>query len=271
MLVACLSPWRALPDVGTGAGALELEAFLSSATYDDDGVPDVSRAVVLQRQTLRGRLDLGVGERLALRLHAPMIRAVAIDAATADAKSVVAMGDVGAGLGLLVVDDALQVVIRADVTAPLYTAQPSRQGRQPDDDGAPGPLPAVGDGQADASASVVVGAAFPFDGFFWGELGYRLRTGGITDAVFGRGVLSAAALGGRLWPRWRHAFAFSLDAASDRPEVIGQSVAETGPGVAVRLDDVADGLSLEIDAVVRVRGRNAAGGTAMMTGIMYVF
>jgi hypothetical protein len=76
-------------------------------------------------------------------------------------------------------------------------------------------------------------------------------------------------------PRWDHAFLFSFDPARDdddlATEIVGRSLVETGPGLAVPLDALAAGLRLEAGVAFLFRGRNAAGGVRLDVGVVHAF
>jgi hypothetical protein len=278
--VLCAAAARAddapVPARGRGEAAVVVSAFSSRASYDDDGVGVVDPAVALRARTLMGAVRVGIGERLALQAGLPVVMATALH----DAGPVVVTGAGDATVGLaftLLQEGPVQLAMRGDLKVPFYAGQPAIQGRQPllRSSTTPGALPAIGDGQVDVTVGGVLFARFPFGGAFTWEQGYRLRTGGVTDGVVGRGRVTVPVLDGWLVPRWDHAFLFSFDPAVDddgvATEIVGRSLVETGPGVAVPLDALAPGLRLEVGGAFLFRGRNAAGGVRLDVGVVHAF
>lgn len=265
-----------VPARGHGEVAVVVSGFSSRAAYDGDGVGIAVPEVGLRARSLMGLVRVGIGERLALQAGLPVIMATAVHD---DGVVVVSgAGDATVGLGLAVfADGPIQLSLRGDVKVPLYAGQPAIQGRQPLLLSATtaGALPALGDGQVDVTLGGVLFARFPFGGAFTWEQGYRLRTGGVTDGVVGRGRVTVPVLDGWLVPRWDHAFLFSFDPAVDddgvATEIVGRSLIETGPGVAVPLDALSPGLRLEAGAAFLFRGRNAAGGVRLDVGVVHAF
>lgn len=273
------APW--VPAAGHGVAALGSTSFVSGTVYDDDGVGAVGSLVGLRSETVQLDVIIGLGPHLSFSGSLPVVMATAIHT-LADgqhaAQVVSGFGDADLGLAYaLLPDGPLHLTLRGDVKLPLYQGLPSVQGRQADAGliGVPGPLPALGDGQVDVTVAAVVGARFPFGGFFAWENGYRFRTGGITDGVTGAGTFAVDALDGRLQPRWNHAFLFSMDPARDRlgvtTEFVGRSVVTTGPSCVVALPELSRGLALEVGAAFRFRGRNAAGGLNLFFVVSHVF
>lgn len=265
-----------VPSRGHGEAAVVASGFSSRASYDDDGVGIADPAVALRALTVTGAIRVGIGERLALQAGLPIVMASALH----DEGPVVVTGAGDASVGLaftLFEEGPVQLAMRGDVKVPLYAGQPAIQGRQPllRSSTTPGPLPAIGDGQVDVTVGGVLFARFPFGGAFTWEQGFRLRTGGVTDGVVGRGRVTVPVLEGWLVPRWDHAFLFSFDPALDNngvaTEIVGRSLVETGPGVAVPLDAIASGLRLEAGAAFLFRGRNAAGGVRLDVGVVHAF
>jgi len=273
------APW--IPEAGHGQASLRHTAFRSGTVYDDDGVGVVNAPVALQSQQLGADVVVGLGPRLALSGTVPLVFASATHRLADAAPEVVAVSSVGdATVGLafaLVPEGPLHLTLRGDVKMPLYASLPSIQGRQAKatDPRQPGRLPAVGDGQVDVTVAAVVGARFPFGGFFTWENGYRFRTGGVTDGVTGAGTFAVDVLGGALQPRWNHAFLFSFDPATDgngvATEVVGRSLVTTGPSCVVNLSALSPGLALEVGAALLFRGRNAAGGVQFQLGVSHDF
>jgi hypothetical protein len=265
-----------VPARGHGEAALVVSGFSSRAVYDDDGVGLAAPAVGLRTRSLSGVLRVGIGERLALQASLPIVMATAVHD---DGVFVVAgAGDAAVGLGFgLATVGPVQLALRGDVKVPLYAGRPAIRGRQPLQRSAttPGARPALGDGQVDVTLGGVLQARFPFGGAFTWEQGYRLRTGGVTDGVVGRGRVVVPTLGGWLAPRWDHAFLFSFDPAVDddgvATEIVGRSLVETGPGFAVPLDALWPGLRLDAGAAFLFRGRNAAGGVRLDVGVVHAF
>ncbi len=273
------APW--VPEAGRGQASLQYAAFLSGTTYDDDGVGLVGGPVALQSQQLGIDVVVGLGPRLAFSGMLPLVFATATHrAADRDPEvfAVSGVGDATAGLAFaLLPEGPLHLTLRGDVKVPLYAGLPSVQGRQPlaTDPRQPGLLPALGDGQVDVTVNAVVGARFPFGGFFTWENGYRFRSGGVTDGVSGAGTFAVDVFDGALQPRWNHAFLFSFDPATDvdgvPTEIVGRSLVTTGPSCVVNLAALSPGLALEVGAALSFRGRNAAGGTRFQLGVSHAF
>ena len=264
------------PRRGHGEVGVVMSGFASGAVYDDDGVALLDARGKLRARTLAATVRAGVGEHLGLQARLPMVMAAALHREGSVVVS--GVGDANVGLVITLVEAGpVQLALRGDVKVPLYAGQPAIQGRQPllRSSTTPGALPAIGDGQVDVTVGGVFFGRFPFGGAFTWEQAYRLRTGGVTDGVVGRGRVAVPVPGGWLVPRWDHAFVFSFDPARDQgdiaTELVGRSLVETGPTLAVPLDALAAGLRLEAGAAFLFRGRNAAGGVRLDVGVVHAF
>ncbi len=267
---------------GDGYAKLGSSSFVSGVAYDDDGVLAATDPFSLRAETIYGYAEVGIAPRLMLVGYAPWVAST--NQLTGDDGSLafhtLGFGDAQLGLQFGIVQDApLVVAARADLKVPLYQGAPSIQGRSVVAvDGFPksaGSFPALGDGQVDLTTSLSVGASFPFDGFFTWETGYRLRTGDVSDAFVGAGTTGVYFLNRRLLPLLNLAFVYSLDARkrSDgvATETLGKGYVSTGLACMIMLDEIAQGLALEVGADLVFRGRNAAGGVNLQSGISYAF
>jgi len=54
-------------------------------------------------------------------------------------------------------------------------------------------------------------------------------------------------------------------------ETLGKGYVSTGPACMIMLDELTKGLALEVGAEFVFRGRNAAGGANLQSGISYAF
>lgn len=257
-----------------GEVALRSSSFSGAAAYDDDAVGGPAPGL-LRVQSIDADLRLGLGHGLMGLARLPFVIGYAHN--DDGVGSAVGLGDAVLGLQLGVFEDGpVAVAVRGDAKLPLYVGAPSVIGRQPVDGGrAPGPLPALGDGQIDLTLSALLGARFPFGGAFTWELGYRVRTGDVSDAVVGVGSFAVPVLGERLTPTWNLLFINSLDPAVDDDdvpvEVVGRGYVSTGPSVDVALPDITAGLRLRLGAEFVFRGRNAPGGVNLWWGVACAF
>lgn len=227
--------------------------------YDDAGLR--ADADPLRAQSFSTEIELGVAPRLTLRAHLPWMIASTVDAAGLEQLS--GVGDVLLGGQLRLTDEGpIAFSARLDVKLPFYEGAPTVRGR------AASGGPALGDGQVDATALALLGGRLPFSGFLDLEVGYRLRTGDVTDAVVGGGRVGVRLLERRLLVALRFDTVVTLDPTDDRPEHLGRGGATLGPWVAVR---VANALHLEMGASYVGRGRNAPGGAELSAGLWLPF
>ena len=267
---------------GGGYAKVGSASFISDVAYDDDGVRVDSDPFILKAQTIYGYAELGIGPRLMLVGYLPWVAST--NQLTGDDGSLafhtIGFGDAQLGLQFGILQDGPFVVAaRADAKVPLYQGAPSVQGRNADGvDGfskSAGRFPALGDGQVDVTTSMLIGGSFPFDGFFTWETGYRLRTGDVSDAFVGGGTFGVFFLDRRLLPMWNLSFIYSLDARTrddGQPlEVLGKGYVSTGPACMIQLDELKKGLALEVGAELVFRGKNAAGGVNLQSGLSYAF
>jgi hypothetical protein len=267
---------------GAGYAKLGSASFISDVAYDDDGVRVDTDPFVLRAETVYVYVEYGIGPRLMLVGYAPWVASTNQLASDDGSLSFHTIGFGDAQLGLqfgILQDGPFVVAARADVKVPLYQGAPSVQGRSVAAvDGFPksaGRFPALGDGQTDVTTSMAVGGSFPFDGFFTWETGYRLRTGDVSDAFVGGGTTGVFFLNRRLLPMWNLSFIYSLDVRKRDDgvplETLGKGYVSTGPACMIMLDDLTKGLALEVGAELVFRGRNAAGGVNLQSGISYGF
>ncbi len=246
-------------DPGEGQVRLVSSTFVGTGAYDDEGLR--AAADPLRVQTLLTDVELGVAPRLTLRAQLPWHLVSVVDAAGLAQRA--GAGDVILGGQLRLTEVApVALAARLDVKVPLSHGPPTVRGRAPDGG------PALGDGQVDVTAVALLGGRLPFSGFLDLEVGYRLRTGDVTDAVVGGGKVGVRALGRRLLVALRLDTVVTLDRAPDRPEALGAGSAALGPWVAVR---VVDRLHLEMGAAWVGRGRNAPGGVELSWGLWLPF
>jgi hypothetical protein len=269
--------------LGDGYLKLGSASFVSDVAYDDDGARVPADAFVLKAQTVYAYGEVGLGPRLMLVGYLPWVASVnqiVADGGQNLAFHTVGFGDAALGLQFAVVEGGPFVAaLRGDVKLPLYAGAPSIQGRSattvPGFPKSAGSFPALGDGQVDATVSGLVGGAFPFDGFFTWETGYRLRTGDVSDAVVGGGTTGVWLLDRRLLPMWNLSFIYTFDVARRDDgvplEALGKGYVSTGPAAMILLPELLDGLALETGAELVFRGRNAAGGFNLQAGISYAF
>lgn len=227
--------------------------------YDDEGLR--ADADPLRVQSFSTEVELGVARRLTLRAHLPWVIASTADQAGLEQLS--SIGDVTLGGQLRLTDEGpVALSARLDVKVPAYEGKPTVRGRAAEGG------PALGDGQVDATALLLLGGRLPFAGFLDVEAGYRLRTGEVTDAVVGGGRVGVRVLERRLLVALRFDTVVSLDPPEDRAERLGQGGATLGPWVAVR---VVNALHVEMGAYYVGRGRNAPGGVQLSAGLWLPF
>lgn len=244
---------------GSGQIRMLSTTFVGLSAYDDDGLR--ADADPLRAQTFSTEVELGVAPRLTLRAYFPWVIASTVDAAGLEQLS--GLGDVVLGGQLRLTEEGdVGASARLDVKLPGYEGAPTVRGR------AAHGGPALGDGQVDVTALLLLGGRLPFSGFLDLEAGYRLRTGDVTDAAVGGGRVGVRLLQRRLLVALRFDTVVTLDPPPPRVEHVGRSAATVGPWVAVR---VANALHLEMGAYYVGRGRNAPGGVELSAGLWLPF
>lgn len=260
----------------SGRGELTVVAtsLSGSVVYDDDAVGG-RPAGLLRVQTTSGAVSVGLGHQMMGLVQVPLV--IASVSSGDDVASIAGLGDGVFGLQVGLFDDGIVALsARGDVKLPLYRGQPSVGGRQPfDGTRTAGPVPALGDGQVDVTLSAAFAARFPFGGHLSWDLGYRVRTDDVSDAVIGTGSFVVPVLDDRLLPTWNLQFVNSFDAAVDDDgvvhEAVGRGFVATGPAVDVALRELHEGLFLRAGAELVFRGRNAPGGVQLLWGMRCAF
>lgn len=266
-LVAFAAPAAAAPhprDVGDGVARLRSTTFISMWGYDDNAVrvddPDYTM------ETVALMLEAGLAPRLTLHTTLPFV--FIPESATPTPST----GDAVVGGLLAILDediggDPLSLALTLDLKLPLYgdgSSAPTSRGR------AANGKPAVGDGQLDVTAGGVLVASLPFDGGIDMYLGYRMRTGGITDAVVGGGRIGMWFLDRRFFVSGTMDSVVTLIPAVDArtgevlgDDVIGRGFASLGARVSLR---VVDRVFLDVGGAYVGRGTNAPGGIELIFG-----
>jgi len=258
---------------GGGYAKVGSSTFVSDHGFDERGERVEGDGFLLSAQTLYAYSELGLSDKLTLVGFVPYV------IATNQHESGVNFHTLSTGDAMLGVQMAIFTVenvvtsARAEVKIPLYVGGPSIRGRQtarvPGYPRSAGFFPAVGDGQVDLTGFVSAGASLPWlNGFVTGDLGYRLRTGVITDAVLGNMTLGFSVLGGYVLLMVNSQSVLTLPATDEINEVVGKGYWAIGPAIMVR---VWDGLSVEVGADLITRGVNAAGGVQLLAGVSYAF
>ncbi len=263
---ASASPSFATPhprDVGDGVVRLRSTTFLSMWGYDDNAVR-VDDADFTS-ETVALMLEAGLAPRLTLHTTLPFV--LIPEGATPTPST----GDAVVGGLLAILDDdiggdPLSLALSLDLKLPLYGegASPTIRGR------ASNGKPAVGDGQLDVTAGGVMVASLPFEGAIDMYLGYRMRTGSITDAVVGGGRIGMWFLDKRFFVSGTIdsvvTFIPDVDARTGAvvgDDVIGRGFASVGARVSVR---VVDRVFLDVGGAYVGRGTNAPGGVELLFG-----
>jgi hypothetical protein len=259
-----------------GGGYLKLgsSTFLSDHGFDERGALAPDDGFVLRAQTLYGYAELGLTDRVTLIGYLPYV------IATNQHDSGVSFHALGPGDA----QTALQVAmfswetivtsLRTEMKVPLYLGAPSVRGRAtarvPGHPRSARFFPALGDGQVDVSLYASAGASLPWlaNGFVTADLGYRLRTGPITDALlfnFGGG---AWVLGDRILLMFNSQTIITFGSPDELNINVGKGYWSLGPAVMVR---AWRGLSFEIGGEILTRGVNAAGGGSLQFGVSYAY
>lgn len=287
LVVTCTAPWLLFAGAAhagawtkpAGSGYLKLGSatFVSDHGYDFRGQRVDSDTFLLHAETLYGYAEVGLTDDVTLLGYVPYILATNQHASGVNFHALgVGDGLVGAQIHLL---QTLGVVVsgRVELKAPLYQGAPSIQGRQsakvPGFPRSATLFPALGDGQVDLTTFVSAGSGLPsfggyVDGFVTVDVGYRLRTGALTDAV----VLNASGgiwlLPGHLLLMANSAWVATLPSADELRVLVGKGYWSFGPAMMV---PVIGGLSLEVGFDVVTAGVNAAGGMQALFGVSYAY
>lgn len=168
---------------------------------------------------------------------------------------------------------SLVVSGRVELKAPLYQGAPSIQGRQtakvPGFPRSATLFPALGDGQVDLTGFVSAGSGLPWvDGFVTVDVGYRLRTGPLTDALLVNASAGVWLFPGHLLVMGNTAWVATLPSADELRVTVGKGYWSVGPAVMVPL---LAGLALEAGFDVVTAGVNAAGGMQALFGVSYAY
>jgi hypothetical protein len=258
LLAAAPSAFAAPPvsprDEGDGAIHLRSSTFVAGWAYDDEGVP--VDATGFAKETVAAEVEVGVAPRLTLGARLPFVWIPERDAPTP--------GDVvlGGAISLLEPKSPVDLALSLDVKLPFYEAKPSVRGRNPVDG-----LPAIGDGQVDLDAAMVLVSSLPLGGAIQLWAGYRFRTGDVTDAIIGGGRAGLWLLDKRFFASLLLDSVVTLDPGDDH-EIVGAGSAAFGPRVSVRL---VDKTFLEVTALYVGRGTNAPGGVDLGFGLSLAF
>lgn len=248
-------------DVGDGVIRLRSTTFLGLWGYDDNAVR-VEEREPFTAETVGLMVEAGLAPRLTLHGTLPFV--FIPNSATQTPST----GDATVGGLLAILDDdiggdPLSLALSLDLKLPLYDGSlgPTARGRAPDG------RPAVGDGQIDVTAGGVLVSRLPMGGAMDLYLAYRMRTGGITDAVVGGGRIGMWFL-----DKWFFASAYvdtvitmvpDADALHPSDDVVGRGYATVGGRLSVR---IVDGLFADLGVGYVGRGTNAPGGVDLMFG-----
>lgn len=251
-------------DVGDGVVRLRSTTFLSMWGYDDNAVRVDDDDYTAETVALM--LEAGIAPRLTVHTTLPFV--FIPDSATPTPST----GDAVVGGLLAILDDdiggdPLSLALSLDLKLPLYgdgASAPTIRGR------ALNGKPAIGDGQLDVTAGGVMVASLPFEGALELSLGYRMRTGGITDAVVGGGRIGMWFLDKRFFVSGIVDSVVTLvpdtDARTGKvigDDVIGRGYASVGGRVSVR---VVDRVFVDVGGAYVGRGTNAPGGVELVFG-----
>lgn len=247
-------------DEGRGVVRLRSATFLAGWAYDDDGRKVDGNGFTTE--TVSVLVEAGVARRLTLTAALPFV--------WIPERGLPKAGDAAVGglVSLLEPGQPLELAFSLELKLPLYQASPSRLGRS--DDG----LPALGDGQFDGTAGFVFSAPLPIGGALDLYSGYRLRAGGVTDAVVGGGRAGLWLLDKRIFFSLLLDSVFTLDAApalgpdKESPEIVGRGYAAFGPRIHIR---IVERTFFELGALYVGRGRNSAGGVEIDAGVSAAF
>lgn len=260
-------------DAGSGYLKLGSATFVSDHGYDLRGARVEGDTFLLQAETFYGYAELGLTDDVTLIGYVPYIMA------TNRHDSGVSFHTLGVGDALVGAQvnvlrwQSLVASARFELKAPLYQGAPSIQGRQtakvPGFPRSATFFPALGDGQVDLTTFGSLGSSLPWvDGFVSVDVGYRLRTGSLTDAF-------VVAGSGGVWLLPRHllvmanaAWVASLPSDDELRVTVGKGYLSFGPALMVPL---VSGLALEVGVDMVTAGVNAAGGFQALLGVSYAY
>ena len=238
--------------MGDGVVRLRSSTFLVGWAYDDSAVRVEDPPFTIETASLV--VEAGVAPRLTLTASAPFVW-------IPGSPSTPTTGDAVLGGMIALLDagpDPLSFALSLDLKLPLYEGKPTIRGRGIDG------KPAVGDGQVDVTAGAVMVAPLPLGGAMDLYLGYRLRTGGISDAVVGGGRFGVWLLEKRFFVSVLLDTVITLVPDEFSEDVLGRGYAALGPRVSVR---VVDKVFVDVGASYVGRGTNAPGGLELMFGV----
>jgi hypothetical protein len=244
---------RAMPrprDVGDGVVRLRSTTFLAGWGYDDDGVRVADPPFTAE--TVGLLVEAGVAPRLTLVGVLPFVWIPSAPATPSTGDAVVG------GMLALLEDDPLSVALSLELKVPLYAGAPAVRGRAVDG------RPVVGDGQLDLTSGAVLTSTLPLGGAIDLYLGYRLRTGDITDAIVLGGRFGVWLVDKQLFLSLLLDTVTSLAPAQTSGEVVGRGHAAIGPRLSLR---VVDRIFLDVGATYVGRGTNAPGGGELTLGL----
>jgi hypothetical protein len=270
--IPCLAGAWTKP-AGGGYGKLGSATFVSDHGYDDRGERVSDDSFRMHAQTLFAYGELGLTDDIMLVGFAPYV--LATNGHSSGVRFHTAgTGDLMGGVQVTLLRyQNLVVSARAELKVPLYEGAPSLRGRQTAwVKGFPRSstfFPALGDGQVDVTGFLSAGASLPWvKAFLTADVGYRLRTGDITDA----GVVIATggfwALERRLLLLVNSISVLTLPSDDERRVMVGKGFWAVGPAAMIF---VTDRLALEVGCDLVTRGVNAAGGVQVLTGVSYAF
>lgn len=263
-----------------GGGYLKLGSatFRSDHGFDLRGQRVESDTFRLHAETVYGYAELGLTDDVTLLGYLPYI--VATNAHASGVRfHAFGLGDALVGAQVRALSwQSVVVSGRVEVKAPLYQGAPSIQGRQsakvPGFPRSATLFPALGDGQVDLAGYVSAGSGLPWiDGFVTVDVGYRLRSGPLTDAVLVNASGGVWVLPGHLLVMANTAWVASLPSEDELRVTVGKGYWSIGPAVMVplRFGPSWSGLSLELGVDLVTAGVNAAGGVQALFGVSYAY
>lgn len=263
---------------GGGYFKVGSSTFVSDFAYDDEGLATTSDAFVLRAQTAYAYLEYGLADRLTVVGFVPFVLATNQHVSGVNFHTL-GLGDalVGAQFGIVQPGDfpgfPLVFSGRIDLKVPLYQGEPSVRGLSTAPvEGFPRStrfFPAIGDGQADLTGWLSASSPLPFiDAFANIDLGYRARTGPVTDAALV--VVNAGwfVLGRVVLVQLTSQFLYTFDVPEGERLILGKGFWALGPSMSVY---ATDNLAIEVGADAVFLGRNAAGGIQVLAGVSYAF
>lgn len=261
-----------------GGGYLKLgtAAFGSDHAFDLRGERVESGAFFLHAETLYAYAEVGLTDDITLIGLLPYV--VATNAHQAGVRfHTFGFGDALLGTQIRILDLPLLVSsARFEMKLPLYEGAPSVQGRQsakvPGFPRSATLFPALGDGQVDLAAYLSVGSGLAFvplvDAFVTVDVGYRLRSGPLTDAVLVNATGGVWVWPGRALLMGNAVWVASLPSRDERRVTVGKGYLALGPALMVPL---FAGLSFEAGFDLVTAGVNTAGGMQALLGVSYAF